>query len=59
MKKELFYIAIMLFGLLLGACSPDEPTNEPIDEPVEATELTLALSTADIAQREKSLPPDR
>ncbi|MBR4046355.1 MAG: Ig-like domain-containing protein, partial [Alistipes sp.] len=48
MKKELFYIAIMLFGLLLGACSPDEPTNEPTDEPVEATELTLALSTADI-----------
>ena len=52
MKKELFYIAIMLFGLLLGACSTDEPTNEPndepIDDPVEATELTLALSTADI-----------
>lgn len=48
MKKELFYIAIMLFGLLLGACSTDEPTNEPIDDPVEATELTLAISTADI-----------
>lgn len=35
----------MLFGVLLGACSPDD---SEIKEPIEATELTLSHSTADM-----------
>ena len=45
MKRKLFYAAVMLFGVLLGACSPDD---SEIKEPVEATELTLSHSTADM-----------
>lgn len=52
MKKNLFLAATLALGLLMGACSSDDPVVTPVDDepekPIEATVLKLTPSVADL-----------
>lgn len=52
MKKNLFLSATLVLGLLMGACSSDDPVVTPVDDepekPIEATVLKLTPSVADL-----------